>query len=168
MISITLDTKKCMSELLLRETFDTFLFIEGEITTFNTFSIDGYIHPEFYGSEAQESQAEPVTASGYSTWDQVREFCFSIIRGKRTPLDFKLIFSLPEQRIRGLIDEKKLDFQPESVQGLYLNFRYDGTKLTCTTGTSLHIFTLDKSLEHGFDQWVREFFTGKGIEWEEA
>ena len=44
MIHLTLDTKKCMAELLLQKTFDDFLFIEGEITTFNKFSIDGFIH----------------------------------------------------------------------------------------------------------------------------
>lgn len=32
--------KSCMSHLLLTETFDSFLLIEGEITTFNTFKID--------------------------------------------------------------------------------------------------------------------------------
>ena len=35
MISLLLDTKKCMSELLLRETFHKFLLVEGEITTFS-------------------------------------------------------------------------------------------------------------------------------------
>ena len=47
MISLTLNTKKCMAELLLRETFDSFLFIEGSVTTFNKFTIDGYIHSDF-------------------------------------------------------------------------------------------------------------------------
>ena len=32
----TLSAKNCMAHLLLRETFDSFLFIEGNITTFNT------------------------------------------------------------------------------------------------------------------------------------
>ena len=38
---LTLSAKNCMSHLLLKDTFDHFSFIEGEITTFNTFTIDG-------------------------------------------------------------------------------------------------------------------------------
>ncbi|MDO4313841.1 MAG: DUF5721 family protein [Eubacteriales bacterium] len=158
MIILTLDAKRCMAELLLRETFDGFLFIEGEITTFNKFSIDGYVHKEFYGDA---SSSETV----YSTWDKLRDFCFAIIKGKRTPLDFKFIFSLPDDAIRRLIEDKKLDFQPETVQGLYLNFRYNGSVLTCTTGTSLKIFTMDKSLEQAFDQWTGEFFSNHEVGW---
>ncbi len=161
MISLILDTKRCMTELLLRETFDGFLFIEGEITTFNRFSIDGYIRKEFY--EAGEGDSSPNES--YSTWNRLRDFCFSIIKGKRTPLDFRFIFSLTANDIAGLIKEKQLDFQPETVQGLYLNFKYNGSVLTCTTGTSLNVFTLDKSLEHAFDAWAGEFFSSHGINW---
>ena len=38
-----LSAKNCMSHLLLKDTFDTFLFIEGEFTTFNKFTISGYL-----------------------------------------------------------------------------------------------------------------------------
>lgn len=161
MISFTLDTKKCMAELLLRGTFDNFLFIEGEITTFNKFSIDGYIHKEFYKTDESQAPAE----DSHSAWHMLREFCFSLIKGKRTPLNFRFIFSLAKDEIRSLIAEKQLDFQPDTVQGLYLNFRYDGALLTCTSGTSLNTFTMDKSLEHAFDQWIGEFFSAHGINW---
>lgn len=161
MISLTLDTKRCMTELLLRETFDHFLFIEGEITTYNRFSIDGYIHKEFYGAE----EPEDSPAETHSTWNKLRDFCFSVIKGKRTPLNFRFIFSLSKPEIIKLIEEKQLDFQPDSIQGLYLNFKYDKAVLTCTTGTSLNTFTLDKSLEHAFDKWIGEFFSAHGINW---
>ena len=49
MIALSLtEVKECMSKLLLSEVFDPFFFIEGEITTFSTFSIDGYLKKEFY------------------------------------------------------------------------------------------------------------------------
>lgn len=48
MISLSLtDIKGFMSQLLLSETFDNFSFIEGEIVTFNTFKIDGFIQKDF-------------------------------------------------------------------------------------------------------------------------
>ena len=46
MIVLNLKAKNCMSHLLLKSTFDDFSFIEGEITTFNKFTFDGYIQKE--------------------------------------------------------------------------------------------------------------------------
>ena len=48
MITISLKTKPSMSHLLLKDTFDQFSFIEGEITTFNKFTIDGYLQKDFF------------------------------------------------------------------------------------------------------------------------
>lgn len=70
MISLTLtNVKSFMSHLLLKETFDNFSFIEGEIITFNIFRIDGYIQKDFFDSEEEISE--------YSLWKNLREFCFS-------------------------------------------------------------------------------------------
>ena len=44
MVALSLtEVKECMSKLLLSEIFDPFMFIEGEIVTFGTFSLDGYL-----------------------------------------------------------------------------------------------------------------------------
>ena len=72
MITIPLKTKPSMSHLLLKDTFDQFSFIEGEITTFNTFTIDGYLQKDFFEEKPEDSHAH---------WKDVREFCFQIIRG---------------------------------------------------------------------------------------
>ena len=48
--------------------------------------------------------------------------------------------------------------RPDQVKGLYLNITYDRQKLTCTTGTSLSVFTMDKSLEHTWDERIVQFF----------
>ena len=146
-----------MKHLLLSETFDHFLFIEGEITTFNKFTIDGYLQKDFFEEE---------TTLEFSFWKQIREFCFSIIKGKRTPLNFKFIFSLSPENIAKLISQNDLDFQPQDVQGLYLNFRFNGADMQCITGTSLKTFSMDKSLEQAWDKMVQKFFAQKGIEYE--
>ena len=44
MLIFSLDTKKCMNALLLHPAFDSFLFIEGDITTFNTFQFNYIIN----------------------------------------------------------------------------------------------------------------------------
>lgn len=156
MIALKLTSpKQFMSQLLLAETFDHFLLIEGEIVTFNTFHIDGYIQKDFF--EAKEGLAE------YSAWEQVRGFCYSLIKGKRTPLSFKFIFSLSAENVSRLITKEGLDFNPRDVQGLYLNIRFDENGLSCVTGTSLKIFSMDKSLDKTWDTMVQKFFTQKGI-----
>ena len=57
MISLSLtDIKGFMSQLLLSETFDNFSFIEGEIVTFNTFKIDGFIQKDFFDTDETPPQ----------------------------------------------------------------------------------------------------------------
>ena len=158
MIVLNLKAKNCMSHLLLKTTFDDFSFIEGEITTFNKFTFDGYIQKDFY-EEAPEKT--------HSDWKDLREFCFSLIKGKRTPLGFKFVLSLSPTYFEKFITDNSVEgFQVENVKGLYLNFKYDGTSLQCVTGTSLSIFTLDKTLENAWDEYVKKFFTKMEIEWE--
>ncbi|MCI5870297.1 MAG: DUF5721 family protein [Dorea sp.] len=152
----TLSAKNCMSHLLLKETFDQFLFIEGEITTFNKFSIDGFLQSDFFD--------EPPKST-YSLWKNVREFCYNIIRGKRTPLNFKIVLSLPPASVPGFLARKGISgYHPEDIQGLYLNFHYDGSTLQCITGTSVRTFTLDKTLEREWDTYIGDFLKPLRIE----
>lgn len=160
----SLDTKKCMNELLLQHAFDSFLFLEGEITTFNTYHIDGRLHKEFYQQQTTEDVIIPERA--YALWKDQREFCFSIIRGKRTPLSFRFILSLSAPNIVKLLQQEQLSYSLSDVQGLYLNFKYDGTLLTCTTGISMNLFTLDKSLETAWDKMVQRILVKYDIPFE--
>ena len=150
MIAFSLtNIKDFMSHLLLNETFDHFSFIEGEITTFNTFHIDGFIKKEFFDSNAVLPE--------YSYWKNVR---------KRTPLAFQFVFSLAPKNIETLLLQNDLSVQADAVQGLYLNIRYNGETLTCITGTSFKTFTMDKTLEHAWDEMTENFFKKKGIDFE--
>lgn len=157
MIALKLpEVKECMAKLLLSDTFDSFLFIEGEIVTFSTFSMDGFLKKDFFEKDLAPSRA-------YALWKDMREYAFSLIKGKRTPLSFHFVFGLSEMNIARLLQQQQLTFQPQDVQGLYLNLKYDGQNLTCITGTSMKIFTLDKSLEEAWDQMVQRFFLKKEI-----
>ena len=159
MLSLSLsDIKDFTSQLFLKDTFDNFSFIEGEIVTFNTFRIDGFIQKSFFDSDAILPE--------YSCWKNVREYCLHIIRGKRTPLSFRFVFSLSPKNIERLIRQNASSLRPEEIQGLYLNLHFDGTHLTCVTGTSFKTFTLDKSLEHVWDETAEKFLHQKGIPFE--
>ncbi len=140
---ITLSAKSCMNQLLLTDTFDPYQFIEGEITTFNTFHIDGFLHKEFYDEAPDEM---------YSRWKDVREYCLSLMRGKRTPLSFKIVLSLCPADIETFLTRQCIQgYDSADVNGLFLNFRFDGETLTCVTGISEKKFSLDKTLEQSWD-----------------
>ena len=68
--------------------------------------------------------------------------------------------------IARLREQEHLSFAPADVQELYLNFKYDGTKLSCTTGTSMNLFTLDKSLEQAWDKMAQRIFAKYEIPFE--
>ena len=157
MIAFSLTSiKGFMSQLLLSETFDSFSFIEAEIVTFNTFHIDGLIQKDFFDTGMDLPE--------YSPWKNVREYCFTIIKGRRTPLSFRFVISLSRKSIEQLVLRSSPAVRPEDVQGLYLNIHYDGRQLSCVTGTSFQTFTMDKSLEHAWDEMVEKFFLRRGID----
>ena len=47
---------------------------------------------------------------------------------------------------------------PQDVSALFLNIYYENGALTVTTGTSLKVFTLDKTLEHLWDDTVEKYY----------
>ena len=140
------DVKSFMSKLLLQDTFDSFLLKEARITVAVTHTIDGTLHPDFFDDT---DFSDPLIRWGD---------CFSIIKGKRTPLHFTFVFRLSSDHTARLLSQNSLSLLPEQVSGLYLNCRFDGTHLLCTSGTALDFFTLDKALEHVWDELLQKFF----------
>lgn len=160
MIALALtEVKECMAKLLLSETFDPFYFVEGEITTFGTFTMNGYLKKEFFDKDM-------IPERDYALWKDMREYCFSLIKGRRTPLSFKFVLGLSDSNIEKLLLQQGLEFKPQDVHGLYINLKYDGAKLQCITGTSMNLFTIDKSLEQAWDKMVQKFFTQKEIKYD--
>lgn len=155
------DIRDFMKKLLIADTFDTFLLSEATITTFSRFQIDGSFHPEYLNSdEAAQLGAEQ---SGYTLWKRVRPFFFELTKGKQTPLGFHIIFRLAPHNVSRLLEQSGLSLRPEDVDGLFLNIRFDGKELFCISGTSLKIFSLDKSLDHAWESMLEKFFRQKEI-----
>lgn len=149
--------KESMAKLLLSDTFDNFLLIQAEIVTFHTYTIDGYLKKEFYDEENRPTR-------DYSLWKEAREHCYSMIKGSRTPLRFSIVLGLSVENTENLLVQQGLPYKNTDVKGLYLNIRYDGEKLICTTGTSMNLFTMGKTLEQTWDKMAQKFLAQKGIE----
>ncbi|MGI6006208.1 MAG: DUF5721 family protein [Ruminococcus sp.] len=158
------EIKYFMSQLLLKDTFDHFKLQELTLTTNVTYTIDGQLHPDFY--DAGEAELLKAREETHISWSEIRPFCFSLIKGKHTPLYFKIVFQLNKNETRQLLLENSLSLREDDIFGLYLNCQFDGTSLTCVTGTSLRFFTMDKSVDYAWDDKVTRFFKSRNITFE--
>ncbi|MBQ5869695.1 MAG: hypothetical protein IIW57_01860, partial [Lachnospiraceae bacterium] len=77
--------------------------------------------------------------------------------GKRLPESFRIVFMLSPDGKEKFVENQVPGVSPDSVGGLYLNVLYENNEMTIVTGTSMNIFTLDKTLEHEWDESVKEF-----------
>lgn len=158
------EVKDFMSKMLIKNTFDRFWLFELSLTTNVTYTIDGMLHPGFY--DAGEAELLKAHDQTHITWDEIRPFCFSLIKGKKPPLHFKIIFQYARPDVEQLLAQNGLTIQADDIFGLYLNCQFNGDDLTCVTGTSLRFFTMDKSLDHAWDDKVTRFLQAQGIAFE--
>jgi len=156
-----LDIKEFTKHLFIGNIFHSFLLSEATITTSHTTVIDGTLHKNFYTES--EQQELKLGDRDFSTWEEVKPLCFSIIKGKHTPLYFKMVFHLTRDDIEKFLNASGIPMLPEDVFGLFLNITYDGSTMLCTTGTSIRTFTLDKTLDNSWDIWIMTFLKEHGI-----
>lgn len=155
MVQYTINSvKNFIQALLCSELFDSYYFSEGQITTFNTYHIDGHLKKEFF-QDLKETEALPDR--DYALWKENRGFCFDLIKGKRVPLQFKFVLLLSASQLTALLAQENLPFSPKDIGGCFLNIVYHEGQLTCTSGTSLTAFSLDKSLEQAWDKALGHF-----------
>lgn len=157
-----------MNVLLLSEKLDSFLVEEVEITTCNTFRIDGHTVKEFYSdSELDELEAAGKPVGDFSIWETLRPICFGLIKGKRTPVSFKVTFHADRKLIDEICARDDCDIQSNLVRSLALNIRYSGGKVSCVTAGALNTFIMDKSLDRAWDSYVKLLFCDMQLDFEE-
>ncbi|MGN0335408.1 MAG: DUF5721 family protein [Lachnospiraceae bacterium] len=156
------EIRSFMNKLLLDSTFDRFYLVEGSVSTYNTFHIDGHLHKDFFSRE--EIEEHHLESRTYSFWKEVKPFCLSLIKGKKTPLAFRFTFMLSKENTERLLVSSGIrGITPENVSALMLHIKYENSKLTCITGTSLNFFTMDKTLEHAWDAMIERFLKQQEI-----
>lgn len=162
MIAINLlEVKECMAHLLLKDTFDSFSFIEADLTTFMTYHIDGYLKKEFYSEDERDDLLKNNKL--YPTWGESRDYIYHLIKGNKKPLEFKFVLSFSRENTRLLLNNKLPAYDIDNISGLFIRFHYDNGKLECITGTSTNTFSLDKSLDLIWDDTTLLYLKQKGI-----
>lgn len=159
MLSIQInDIKNFMSHLLSKDTFDPFYMVESAIRMGITYHIDGHLNKDFYDTDTQK-----LLTRNYCTWKEVRPKIFDMIKGKRLPVSCKIILTMPASATRKLIEQSQSGFREEDIEGLYVNILYDSQNLKITTGVSYKTFSLNKSLEHVFDDYITRYLASKSL-----
>ncbi len=139
------------SRLFVGEFFDNFLAVEATIYTATTFTLDGHVNKDFVGEEGMQL---PEYAEGVVMWKKIKPICYDIIKGRKVPQKFKIIFKMPSYIVEAFLKRTQLNIDKNNVGGLYLNVNFQENKMNCTTGASLKTFSLDKSLEQQWDEYM--------------
>ena len=152
-----------MNALLVSGRFNDFELSGGQISTFMSFTIDGALHRDFYSEDTMPEEIEDGKGpeekknGGLTPWSLAAPAIFSLIKGKNPPLSMKLILKLEDARAHKLAAGAALTYPLSDLKGLFLNISYDQGKVTCTTGTSLSIFTTDRTMDQVWDEAAGRF-----------
>jgi hypothetical protein len=162
MIAVKIQKQKnFMARLLSTDLFDSYLVEEATIETYNTFSIDGRIHKEFY--KESPDGIDELPAEEFSRWEKLRPICLELIKGKQTPLGFKFVLHLDSASRKTLFESIDSDITQDLVS-LGIVIKYASGTVTITTGASYSVFTLDKEAEKAWDKYIPSFLESNGIE----
>lgn len=160
MISLAIeDQHRFMAELLTGSAFDRFLCIKAEIARNVTWSIDGRLNVDFFDSYQQQA----VQAQEYAGWVNLKANVYQILQGRQAPLGMSLVLKLSSESTAKLIESSGTSLTQDQVGGLFINIHYNSEGLNLTTGSSATVFTLDRSLDHSFEELVQKLLADSDI-----
>ena len=141
-----------LKELFEKEKYDSFYLYEARVKTKLDYYVNGRLNREYFDTEEQADLPE------YVEWKDIKQIVYSYIKGKRLPIGFKIILMFNRENISRLLEMNNLPVKTEDVSALFMNVVYEREALSVTTGTSLKIFTMDKTLEHVWDDTVKKYY----------
>ena len=162
MISLQItDVRDFMAKLLKTDLFDHFLMPEAVITTSVTCHIDGTLNTSFFTTD----ELDILGLNGLSTapFSLFRSNCFDLIKGKHTPSYFKFVFMLSPENLKNTLVHSGSSLSENDISGAYLNLHFKDQVLTCTTGVSYRVFSMDRSFENAWDELICRFLKNHGI-----
>lgn len=157
-----LDTKEFMNLLLRSTIFDSFLLYEATVKTSVTYEINGRYQKDFFDS--LEDDLKPK--EDFTWWESQKPHIFQWMKGKRTPLFFKISLLLSKENLNHFLLESNLPFSEDTIGGLFFHIQYDGNTIFLRDGVSFQTFTMDKSLEHAWSEYLLNFLKQHSIAYE--
>ena len=158
MISMEItDIKEFTTKLFVGEMFDSFLLCEASFVTRAACHIDGHLQMSYFDTDEQKLLTE--TGREFNFWKEMKPECRHLIRGKRLPVRFQIVFQCPD---RGELLSDFPDLSTDAAR-YYLNVRYQNPHLTCTTGISSLAFIPGIRPDHLWDETLLRFFQKNNI-----
>lgn len=145
--------KEFMNDLLVQEKFDSFYLFEARVKTAYDYYVNGKIHYEFFDGGDEE---KPTTE--YAEWKDIKQTIFDFMKGNKLPLRFKIVLMFNRENIERLIEMNNLPMTVNDVGALFMNIIFEEGTLSVITGTSMKMFTMDKSLEQLWDDTVNKYY----------
>ena len=156
--------KSFMNHLLVADTFENFLLTEATVSCANTYQIDGHINKDFF---TQEELSDPACCPyDFALWKDLKPLVFNLIKGKKTPLFFKLVMHLNPKNVGKLLAAGACSVPTDQVKALVLTIKYDGTHAILTTGTAFNTFVMSKEPDEIRDRAICQFLSRKEIPYE--
>ncbi|MBR3833918.1 MAG: hypothetical protein IKJ73_06345 [Lachnospiraceae bacterium] len=148
------DIKNYMNQLLVNERFDSFYLYEARVKGALDYFVGGKLNMEYY----DEDEKNEFDDSEYISWSKVKQIIYDLMKGKKLPINFKIILMFNRDNIKRLIEMNNLPVKADDVGALFYNIHFEAGQLNVTTGTSLKVFTLDKRLEQLWDETVEKYY----------
>lgn len=158
-----LDVKDFMSKLLVKGVFDNFLLSEAELMCGCSYVINGRRNRDWYSKE----ELLELPDKEYMKLSEQRGFLYELIKGKKTPKSMKLVLLLSETNTRKILERIGKEAEADTIEGLFLNVRYENSEVKLITGSSFKVFTLDKTIEREWDDDLKVFLRHYEIPFEE-
>lgn len=153
------DTAEFMRELLVRESFDRLVLIEASVATAFTTDINGSLIKEF----VQDAEADNLRSiEKFVLYSQVRPMLYGLIKGDKPPISFKIILGMSAEGLNAFADRHK-DELSELPLGLFINIRYENSKLSIISGASTTGLDLEKNIDRLWDDYLTKLFTKKNL-----
>lgn len=161
MLSIQITNQKDFTtRLFVREDFDNLLLDSATIRVYADYTIDGRINPAYFEGD------DILPTTSFLPWEKYRPVCFQMIKGSKKPSYFKFVFRMNEAQCQQFEEFAKVPLSSLMISGLFLNIRYDNGTLLLTTGVAQKSFTMDRTAETTFDQFVVQFLKDKNIDFD--
>lgn len=139
------DIKIFMNKLLTEDTFDSYEVRNIELETMVKYQIDGKINKDYLAENEERI---------YCKWGELRHSVYGLIKGSKKPKVFKLVFALTKERVEIL--------HPNG-SAMFINIMFENDRVGFITGSSQKEFTLEKSVDLAWEEYVKKYFKKLGL-----
>ena len=135
-----------MGRLFREGAFDAFEVRGLEVGTFTNFQVSGALDRSF--------EDAPEAGPAHCAWERIKPFAVAFIKGKKRPKVIKITLAHPSE------DTARIH---TNAAALFLNINYENNEAQLSTAVSQRNFSLDKSVDGAWDDYIEAFFASNNI-----